>query len=323
MAGGAGNASEPGKRGQNCNPLQLSCCGDPDLMQNFQDWNLQEAPLARDLDTTALNAAPVQPRAQGAGEISIATRRGATRLAGLRQQGSAKILLPRTQTPDLQAVFLNTAGGITGGDHFQWQATAGDHTHLSLTTQTAERAYRAQPGQTGRLETELTLAESARIDWLPQETILFDRSSLARRFTVDMAESARLLAVESIILGRAAMGESLIDIHFSDQWRIRRGGRLIYADALRLEGNVAETTARAALLNGDRAFASIALITPQAETLLTPLRATLPCSAGASLIRDGVLTARITAPDSHSLRKHLIPALELLRGAPLPKVWTL
>ncbi|MEM1274903.1 MAG: urease accessory protein UreD [Pseudomonadota bacterium] len=277
--------------------------------------------MARDIESVI--DTPAQPRARGAGVIVAARKRCANRLASLRQEGSAKILLPRTHTPDLQAVCLNTAGGITGGDRFHWQAGAEAGASLTLSTQTAERAYRAQPGLTGRLETQLTLAQDARIDWLPQETILFDGCNLTRRFTVDMAESARLLAVETVILGRAAMGERLEQVQFSDQWRIRRGGSLVYADALRLEGNVAETTTRAALLNGDRAFASLALICQQAEALLAPLRATLPQSAGASLIRDGVLAARLTAPDSHSLRQSLIPALTLLRGAPLPKVWTL
>ncbi|MEM8791470.1 MAG: urease accessory protein UreD [Pseudomonadota bacterium] len=279
--------------------------------------------MARVFETAASSPTPAQPRAEGLGRISTRLQDGQSRLEGLRQQGSAKILLPNTPGIGIEAVCLNTAGGITGGDRFAWTAEAGRASTLSLTTQTAERAYRAQPGQTGRIETTLTLAPGARIDWLPQETILFDGSSLSRRLEVDMAEDAHLLAVESVVLGRTAMGERLTDIRFSDQWRIRRAGRLIYADALRLDGPAAEITRAPALLDGHTAFASAVLIAPEAEALLTPLLENLPATAGASLIRDGVLALRMVAPDSHSLRRHLIPALTLLRGAPLPKVWTL
>ena len=261
---------------------------------------------------------PAQPRAEGAVHVSARLRGTQTRLARLRQQGSAKALLPRGEGFDI--VLLNTAGGITGGDRFDWTAEAGPGTKITLTTQAAERAYRAQPGQTGHSRSRLSAGPGARIDWLPQETILFDRSALARSLDADLAEDATLLAAEAVILGRSAMGERLSRFRFADQWRIRRGGRLIYADALRLS----ETAlAGPAALAGHRALASLMLAGPGAGRLLAPLRACLPQTAGASLITRDVLAARILAPDGFTLRRALIPALELLRAASLPKPWTI
>ncbi|MEM0942587.1 MAG: urease accessory protein UreD [Pseudomonadota bacterium] len=216
-------------------------------------------------------------------------------------------------------MILNTAGGITGGDRFAYRAAAGPGARLSLTTQAAERAYRAQPQETGHVHAHLTAAEGARIDWLPQETILFDGSALSRRLEVDLAPDATLLAVEPLIFGRAAMGERLRALRFSEQWRVRRAGRLVFADALRLQGPAEEILAGPATLAGHRAMASILLAAPDAERFLAPLRTLCP----ASLIRPGILAARITAPSGFELRHILLPALELLRGAPLPKVWTL
>lgn len=253
--------------------------------------------------------------------VAVKLGHGASRLADLRQSGSAKILFPRTHTPDLHAILLNTAGGITGGDRFKYAALAGDRASLTLSTQACERGYKAQPGSTGILEANLCVGASASLHWLPQETILFDGAALQRQLNVEMAADATFLGVEPIIFGRTAMGETVHNLRLSDQWRIRREGQLVYADALRIQGDFQKIAARRAVLNGAAAMASIVLIAPDAETRLTPLRKMLPPDGGASIIRPGVLSARIVAADGFSLRRTLIPILEYLRGTPLPTVW--
>ncbi|MEM7177865.1 MAG: urease accessory protein UreD [Pseudomonadota bacterium] len=263
------------------------------------------------------------PRAEGSVSVRVRLRAGATRLADLRQQGSAKAFFPRHQGPACEGVLLNTAGGITGGDRFAYRAVAEAGTWLGLSTQAAERAYRAEPGQTGRLAASLTVAPGARIDWLPQETILYDGAALARGLEVEMAADSCLLAVEPVIFGRRAMGERVRDLRFSDQWRIRRDGRLIHADALRLFGDADAIMARTAAGAGAGAMASLVLIAPDAERFLGPLRALLPETAGASVIGPGILAARMLAVDGRLLRRSLLPMLACLRGTTLPKVWTL
>lgn len=262
-----------------------------------------------------------QPRAVGQAFVAAKQRDGRSRLADLRQSGSAKILFPQTHTPDLHAVLLNTAGGITGGDRFDYAAEAQDGAALTISTQACERGYKAQPDSTGNLRTALTLGDAATLHWLPQETILFDGAALNRRLSVEMAPDATLLAVEPIIFGRTAMGETVTDLRLTDHWRVRRGGELVYADALRILGDFRQIAARPAVLNGAGAMASLLLISPDADTRLTPLRALLSDEAGASLIRPGVLTARVIAADGFQLRRALVPILEYLRGAPLPTVW--
>jgi urease accessory protein len=261
-----------------------------------------------------------QPRAYGRAQVESALKRGESRLENLHQSGSAKVLLPQTAGADLTAILLNTAGGITGGDRFAYGASAGADSFLTLSTQAAERAYRAQPGEVGEMAVTLRVGANARIDWLPQETILFDGSHLRRRLNVDFASSARLLAVEAVILGRPAMGERLSDFCFTDQWRVTRDGKLIYADALRL---APDAMSGPATLQGAGAFASVLLATADAEAHLTALRTLVGPDGGASIIRPGILAARILAADGFALRRILIPALEALRAAPLPKVWRL
>lgn len=244
-----------------------------------------------------------------------------TRLERLYQDGCAKIRLPRdARAEGLEAVLINSSGGLTGGDHMEWLATVGDGARLTLSTQACEKIYRARDGD-ARQRVTLILGQGARLDWVPQETILFDGGALSRRLDADLAEGARLLAVEAVVLGRTAMGETVRAGALRDRWRIRRGGRLVFADDLRLEGPIDDLADRAAVLGGRRAFASLLLVDDDAPRFLAPLRTALGGLGGASAF-DGKLFARIVAQDGFALRQALLPALELLRGGELlPRVW--
>ncbi len=269
-------------------------------------------------------AAPAQPRAVGEARVSARLRDGRSVLGALRQQGSAKLRLPR-QRPGapVEAVFLNTAGGITGGDRFDYAAEAEPGAHLIATTQAAERLYKAQPREIGRVETRLRVDTGARLDWLPQETIAYDGAALERRMEADIAPNATFLAVESWIFGRLAMGEEVRAAHLVDQWRIRRGGELIFAEALRLSGPVSEILDRPAVLDGMRAMATVLYVAPDAEDRIGRARALLPATTAAASAWNGLLTARIAATDNMDLRAALIPLLTELLGARLPRVWTI
>ncbi|PZQ63980.1 MAG: urease accessory protein [Phenylobacterium zucineum] len=261
---------------------------------------------------------PVLQRARGAGRIAVTAEDGRTRLRRLFQEGCGKIRLPRG--PDCEAVLINSSGGLTGGDRIDWTAEAGARSDLTLTTQACEKVYRARDGEAHAAAT-LTAGAGARIDWLPQETILFDGGALARRLDVELASGARLLAAEAVVLGRTAMNETVRSGSIRDRWRVRREGRLVFADDIRLAGPIADLAGRGAILAGARAFASLLLVADDADRLLKPLRAAIGALGGASAF-DGKLFARLVAPDGFTLRKALLPALEVLRdGRPLPRVW--
>lgn len=268
--------------------------------------------------TTSLD----QPRAIGAAMVSSKSRAGGSHIENLRQSGALKLLFPRNNGP-LEAILINTAGGITGGDAFTVSATAGAATELTLSTQAAERAYRAQPGLTGELSTKLQVAENARLNWLPQETILYDGSALRRRLDVEIAENAYFLMVEPVLFGRRAMGEDLHDLRFDDRVNIRQAGRLIYRDGVSLHGDVAAQLDRPAIANGARAMANLVLVSPKAEGSIAPLRNMIGAQGGVSLLRPGVLTARLLAGDGFDLRKSLVPVLDHLTHNQLPKSWRL
>ncbi|MGZ9812286.1 urease accessory protein UreD [Pseudoroseicyclus sp. H15] len=254
--------------------------------------------------------------------LRVEARRGATGIKDLRQEGALKLLFPRPGPGMMEAVLLNTSGGLTGGDQMRVAAEAGPGAALTLTTQAAERAYRASSG-VATAETALTLRAGARLHWLPQETILFEGASLSRRLELSMAGDAEALIAEPVIFGRREMGESLQTARFRDTWEIRRDGRLVFADALRFGPDAAAQLKGAALGQGAGAMASLLLVSPTADAKLTPLREALGPRGGASLVREGLLFARILAEDGFRLRRRLEPALAILAGTALPKVWRL
>ena len=232
-----------------------------------------------------------------------------------------KLLFPHATSDALNGVMLNTAGGITGGDRFGVSAHVAPGGHIVLTTQAAERAYRAQPGEVAQVTNQLSVGNKARLDWLPQETLIYDRSALRRSLTIDLAPEATVLAVEPVVFGRTEMGEVLNRIAFDDRIDVRRDGQLLFADRTRLNGNAASQLQRAAIGGGCGAMASVLLIADDAERYLAPARAQMPATGGVSLIRDGVLFARLLAVDGYTLRQTLVPLIELLGTNAIPRTW--
>ena len=263
-------------------------------------------------------------RARGRAYVSFDGAAGGSGLRILRQEGSAKVRLPKVaagEPPEI--VMMNTAGGVTGGDHFRWEIELESGASATVTTPASERIYRSISGN-ARIETVLRVGDGCALEWLPQETILFDRGRLDRRLIVSLAEDARLLAIEAVLIGRVAHGETVRSGFLRDRWHLSRNGRLLFADVTRIENDIARQVAAPAVLAGNTAYATLIYAAPDAEAKRDLLRETLADTPdfGAS-VRDGLLIARAVAADGFALRHVLVPALAVLReGRPLPRVWT-
>lgn len=260
-------------------------------------------------------------RSRGRADVALSYRGGATRLDRLHQSGCAKAMLPNVHGARTEVVFLNTSGGLTGGDGLCYGLSLGQGASAIATTQTAERAYASTSGAAW-VEVRLQLGAGAVLDWLPQETILFDRSALTRRTTVEMAADASLLMLEMLVLGRAAMGETVHTLDLFDRREVRRGGRLVLVDPVRLTSD--SLGGQQALLGPHRAIANLVLLSPEAEGMLQPVRARLAdltdVEAGASAW-DGRLVVRMLAAGGYPLRQAVVAVLASLRRRALPRVW--
>ncbi len=273
--------------------------------------------------------APVLQRMRGEAKCVFRRRGGETVLEDLRQSGSFKVRFPgRSGGGAAEAVLINTAGGLTDGDRVVFDGAVGAGASAVFTTQACERAY-ASRGAAAAATVRLTVGDGGRLAWLPQETILFDGSSLRRSLDIEMAEDSSVLVQESVVFGRSARGETVRFGAFRDDWRIRCNGRLRHAEAFHIDGEISRLLGRNATLGGAVAMTSIVYFAPDAEGLVDTVRALLDdteidgVSAGVSAWQ-GKLVIRAVAADGFDLRRVVVPVLGVLNGGvPLPRVWSI
>jgi urease accessory protein len=260
-------------------------------------------------------------RAQGSVAFNVRLVEGVTRRHHLHESGSLRVRFPSPEADGLSAVFVNTAGGVAGGDRFDIDITAGEGSRLTLTTAAAEKIYRAEsvPAQ---LNISLKAEAGSHLGWLPQETILFDRARVSRRIDIDLAESASLLLCEIVVFGRAAMGERMLRGEFVDRWRIRRGGRLVFAETVRLDGDIGAKLSSPAIAKGGVAIGT-AMIMPGDEALVERIRTLSETFGGEVGISawNGFAMARFCAQDAARLRADMMAVLGRASGSALPRLW--
>jgi urease accessory protein len=248
-----------------------------------------------------------------------------TRVADLFQEGCLKVRLPRPERDgEADLVIMNTAGGLTGGDRLSIEVSVDSGAHATVTTPACEHIYRSIDGE-AFIKQRLRVGCGARLDWILQGTILFDRSRVRRRLDVQLEADAEITIAEAVLFGRTAMGETVNDGFFSDLWTIRRGGSLLYADAMRIAEPFGRTTACSTTLGGHAAMASLLHVGRDLAAKRDALRAGFAqgggALAGASVVGD-VLIARIVAPGGNTLRRLLMVALGSLRDRrSLPRNW--
>jgi urease accessory protein len=265
-------------------------------------------------------------RVSASARIAVAHVDGRTRLSRLYQDGAAKIRMPRVSTDPLEAVLINTAGGLTGGDRIAWKVDIGAAASATIATQACEKIYRALSGQ-AEAKVDISVGAAGRMAWLPQETIVFERAAFARTLRADLAEGAEALIVEATVFGRLAMGERTGRGLFRDRWRVRQNGVLVHAEDFAIGPDIGTSLRSAAVTGGNIAVATVLLVSEECESLLAAAREAIGERGGASawtVGKSGKLLARLHAEDSYDLRRHLVPLIQLLNGqAGLPKAWSL
>jgi urease accessory protein len=263
-------------------------------------------------------------RACGIARLKAERIAGQTVAMDVDEQGPLRLRFPRiTVANALEAIIVNTGGGVVGGDQLQFEIEAGGGASVSITSQAAEKIYRSS-GADAEISVRLAAAPRARLAWLPQETIVFDRARAKRSIEADVADDGSLTVCEAAVFGRAAMGERVEAGMLRDRWRVRRGGKLVFADALVLDGPIAAILDRPAIGGGAIAVATLLQVAPDAESRIDAVRSTFEAhavEAGASAF-DGLLAARLLAADGSALRATILSALSAL-GVAAPRAYTL
>jgi urease accessory protein len=260
-------------------------------------------------------------RAVGRIALSVAASAGVTRRLRVGEEGSLRVRCPGPPSGELEAVIVNTAGGVAGGDRFQIDVDVAPGARLVVTTAAAEKVYRTlEPDST--IDVKLTVGAGGSLAWLPQETILFDRARLKRTIDIDLAENARLVLAEAVVFGRSGMGETVDESSLFDRWRLRRNGALIHAEAMRLDGAVATKLKEPAVAKGGIAVATV-LVVPGDESTSEGVRALgdrFRGEVGVSAWNDFAIV-RLCAADGAALRHDLVAVLTAVRNTPLPRLW--
>jgi len=269
-------------------------------------------------------------RAEGSGRIVLSGSDKATRVMGVFQRSPIRIMFPRTADDALEeAVLVNTAGGIAGGDRLETDVTALGNASIAVTSQAAEKVYRALD-EPARITTRLKAYDVAKLAWLPQETIVFDRGRLRRETEIELSSGAELLALEWLVLGRVAHGEEMVGGQITDSWRVKRDDRLIWADSFSITDEIFPHLHRKALLSNCRAVATLIYFGPVLDARLEFLRdvaRSLECQCAATSV-GGLIIVRFAAKVLYDLRLALQIFLEQfsreLGGAPFraPKMWS-
>lgn len=264
---------------------------------------------------------PIQALPRSEGRLRIAMDDDA-RLEDLFQKGCLKALFPRSALPEV--TLINTSGGIAGGDTLETEISLSGQSKLSISTQACERVYRASDEALhGSVRTRLAATGNAELYWMPQETIFYDGGRLKRRLEISASGNARVLAVESLLFGRLAMGEQDLTGSLTDEVSLTIDGRLVWQDKTRLIGKISDILDRPAVANGHRAAALIVYRDPNAHLFAERLVDLQTETSGCSLLAPDLLVARYLAADGLALRRALIPALTLLSGGSLPRCWRL
>ena len=265
--------------------------------------------------------APRLQRAAGECRLVFARRDGQTRLADLYQRDPCRVLFPDPEPgAPPQGVLLTTSGGVTSGDSLTIHVETGPDTEAIVATQAAEKIYRATlTGAACAIDIKVVVGAAARLDWLPQETILFQGARLKRRTVAEVGEGASLLACEMVVLGRAASGERFTQGLLLDAWSVRRAGRLAWTDTLRVEGE----TPDGAGFGTANALATVIGVwdapQPRFEAARVLLEATPGVRAGVTLV-NGVMVARLLG-EATAVRGAVIAFLTAFRGEKMPRVW--
>jgi urease accessory protein len=269
-------------------------------------------------------------RAEGSCRIVLGGSERGTQVMDIFQRSPIRVLFPRARGAAVEeAVFVNTAGGIAGGDRLEFSVTVRANASIAVTSQAAEKVYRAL-NEPARIVTKLKASEGGKLAWLPQETIVFDRARISRETEIELSSGAELLALEWLVLGRAAHCEEMRGGWITDSWRVKKDGRLIWGDTFRATNEIFPHMRRKALLSDCMAIATLLHFGPDLDKRLEIFRDVAPslgCPCAATLV-SRLMVVRFAATTSSHLRLALRTILQLfgreLSSGPfrVPKMWS-
>ena len=269
---------------------------------------------------------PVEPALMNAAhwraELSLefSARGAATILSDCRHHGPLRVqraLYPEGEAV-CQAIVLHPPSGIAGGDQLRIAAAVGPAAYAQLTTPGAGKWYRSTGAEASQT-LDFSVADNATLEWLPQETIVFDGARSRMDNHIALADSSRYLGWEILCLGRRAAGECFAHGHLNLHTRIERQGNVIWLERGQITGNDPLLDSIAAWA-GASVCATLQATVPagfEVAPLLDACRTLEPADQalhGITALR-GLLVARYLGHSSEAARLWFVSLWQLLRPA--------
>jgi urease accessory protein len=264
-------------------------------------------------------------------ELSLAftCRKGATSVAAAHR---GPLRVQKALHPEGPAVchsiVLHPPGGIVGGDHLTIHAAAASGAHALITTPGATKLYRSD-GRRASQAVRIHVANGACIEWLPQETIIYDGALAELSHTVVLAPGATYLGWEILCWGRPAAGERFASGSMRQAVRIDLGAKPLWREMARVNGGDKLFSAAAGLAGASVSATLLAAGHATANDLLAQCRAVLPAAdsrCGVTRMSD-LLVARFVGHSGEAAREYFSALWKLLRPAILrrhavpPRIW--
>jgi urease accessory protein len=227
------------------------------------------------------------------------------------------------------AIVLHPPSGIVGGDQLEISIDVGPGAHPLLTTPGAGKWYRSAGAWAGQ-QLDFNVAAGATLEWLPQESIVFDGARADMQSRVKLAADARFIGCEVLCLGRRAAGERFEHGELRLVTRIERAGRPIWLERGGVQGGGDLLTSPAGLA-GFSVSGTLLVTGPNLDTtLVAACRQIASTESGArtgiTLLSD-LLVARYLGHASEAARDwfaalwHVLRPAVIGRAAQTPRIW--
>jgi urease accessory protein len=182
-------------------------------------------------------------------ELVYAKRSDKTIIAQRKHLGPLTVQRPFYPEVDVcHSYVLHPPGGVVGGDRLQLAVTVESGAHALITTPASAKFYRSQ-GATAQQQQRLCVKDGAVLEYLPQDTILFDACQVSTTTRVDLTAAAKFAGWEILCQGRPASGEKFSHGQCRQAYEMYREGKPLVIERTHLQGNTQLQSAKWGLAN--------------------------------------------------------------------------
>lgn len=222
--------------------------------------------------------------------------------------------------------ILHPPGGVVGGDQLTINVNVDSGAHALITTPASGKFYRCDERQASQSQ-NLRIDDGGILEWLPQETILFDQAKVKTHTSIELGEHGKLLAWEIMCLGRPASGEGFDNGYCQQCFEITRQGQKLLVERARLEGGSDLLSAKWGMQ--EYTVLGVMVVSSADSELQTLARGVEPVSTGLNSVTliDDLMICRCLGHQGIEVREFFTRIWQAIRPAwigreaELPRIW--